>query len=332
MTIKITIIGTGLVGASIGLALASRQEQFLRTGHDKNPQAANRAKKMGALDKVDYNLPSSIEDAAIVILSLPQDQIRETLQFIASDLKEDAVIMDTAPFKGKVSQWMAELLPPQRYYIGLTPVLNPAYLETSFTGVDSARADLFRNGMMAIYLPHDLPEEAVKLATDFCQLLGAEHMFIDPLELDSMMTAIHLLPELVAAALLNSTVDRAGWRDARKLTGRPFALTTGALPPAGLASSLSSQAMANRDSLLRNLDILLDNLAVLRSQLETQEGEQFIAYLEKARLARETWLQDKADANWAAKEFVSPVEMPTSKQTFSRMFTFGGGRKPKKPK
>jgi prephenate dehydrogenase len=332
MTIKITIIGTGLVGASIGLALAGRPEQFMRTGHDKEPQASNRAKKMGALDRVDYNLPSSIEDAAIIILSLPQDQIRETLQFIASDLKEDAVIMDTAPLKGEVGQWMAELLPPGRHYIGLTPVFNPAYLETSFSGVDAARADLFRNGLMAIYLPRDLPEEAVKLAIDFCQLLGAEHMFIDPLELDGMQAAIHLLPQLVAAALLNATIERSGWRDARKLTGRPFALSTGAVPPAALASSFSSQVMASRENLLRDLDVLLDNLAALRSLLDSQAGEQLNAYLNKARQAREGWQQEKAAANWAAKEMSSPVAMPTSRQVFSRMFTFGGGRKPKKPK
>jgi prephenate dehydrogenase len=332
MTINITIIGTGLIGASVGLALGGRQDQFLRTGHDKDPQAANWAKKMGAVDKVDYNLPNSIADAAIILLALPQDQIRETLQYIASDIKEDAVIMDTAPLKGDVSQWMAELLPPQRHYVGLVPVLNPAFLESSSSGVDAARPDLFRNGMMAVYLPHNIPEAAAKLATDFCQLLGAEHMFIDPLELDSMMTAVHLMPQLVSATMLNSTIDRPGWHDARKLTSRPFALVTGGMPAPGLVSSLSNQAIASRESLLRSLDSLMDHLEILRNQLATGEGEQLLPYLEKARLAREQWLQDKASANWAAKEFTSPVEIPTSKQVFSRMFTFGGGRKPKKPK
>jgi hypothetical protein len=90
--------------------------------------------------------------------------------------------------------------------------------------------------------------------------------------------------------------------------------------------------MANRKNLLRDLDILLDNLAALRSLLDSQTAEQLNAYLDKARQVREQWQQEKASANWAAKEMGSSVEMPTSKQVFSRMFTFGGGRKPKKPK
>ncbi len=79
MAVKITIIGTGQVGASIGLALSAHPDLFLRVGHDKDLSAANRAKALGAVDKVDYNLPSSVADAAVVILALPQDQIRETL-------------------------------------------------------------------------------------------------------------------------------------------------------------------------------------------------------------------------------------------------------------
>ena len=71
------------------------------------------------------------------------------------------------------------------------------------------------------------PSEAIKLAADLSQLLGAEHLFIDPVELDSMMSATHLLPQLMAAALLNATVDQPGWREARMLTGRPFAEATG---------------------------------------------------------------------------------------------------------
>ncbi len=106
--------------------------------------------------------------------------------------------MDTAPVKSEVLQWAKELLPPKRYYIGLTPVLNPAYLDTPGSGVEAAHADLFKNGMMAILSPQGVPSEAIKLATDFSHLLGAEHLFMDPVELDSMMAATHILPQLIA--------------------------------------------------------------------------------------------------------------------------------------
>jgi prephenate dehydrogenase len=332
MPVKITIIGTGQIGASIGLALGARKDLFVRVGHDKNIQVANRAKAMGALDRVDINLPNSVTESAIVILSLPLDQIRETIQFISSELSEDVVIMDTAPVKGLVLQWARELLPPKRYYISLTPVINPAYLEIPGSGVEAAHGDLFKNGMMAILTPQGLPSEAIKLATDFCHLLGAEHLFMDPVELDSMMAATHILPQLVAAALLNTTVDQPGWYDARKLTGRPYAVSTSAIAQSGEANSLTSAAISTQEHLVRWIDLLMDNIDMLRQQIASGDADKLLKELDRARIGHEEWLKERKAANWAANESASNVELPTSKQVFTRMFTFGGGRKPKPPK
>src|SRR4030042_332467 len=102
MTVHIAIIGTGQIGASIGLALAEHKDMFFRVGHDKELRIANRAKELGALDRVDMNLPNTVADAQIVILALPLDQIRDTLKYIAPDLKDEVVIMDTAPVKTDV--------------------------------------------------------------------------------------------------------------------------------------------------------------------------------------------------------------------------------------
>ncbi len=332
MTVKITIIGTGQIGASIGLALGAQKDLFLRIGHDKDLKIANRAKTLGAVDQVEINLYSAIEDAAIVVLALPLDQIQETLQLIAQDLKEDVVIMDTAPVKAEVFKWVKELLPPQRYYVGLVPVINPAYLVSPGSGVEAARADLIKDGLIAILAPQDVPSEAIKLATDFSHLLGAEHMFIDPLELDSMMSAVHILPQLIAAALLNTTVDQPGWQDTRKLTGRPYAGVTSALGQSGEVSSLSSQAISTQEHLLRQLDALMEYLVGLRQQLASGEVEKLQQDLERARLGHQKWLKERTAANWAVNEAAPIVELPTARQMFTRMFTFGGGRKPKPPK
>jgi prephenate dehydrogenase len=332
VAVQITIIGTGLIGASIGLALAEHKDLFLRVGHDKDPRIANRAKDMGALDRVDSNLPHSVTGAEIVILALPLDQIRDTLKFIKMDLIADAVIMDTAPVKGDVLQWAKELLPPQRYYIGLTPVFNPAYLETPGTGVEAARADLFKHGLMTIVSPQGVPSEAIKLATDFSRLLGAEHLFIDPVEQDSMMAATHILPQLIAAALLNTTVDQPGWHDSRKLAGRPYAAVTNAMTQFEEVNSLSSQAISAHMHLVRWIDALVENLDVLRQELASEDAEKLQEVLTRARNGREKWLREKNTLSWAATEGATNIDLPNARQVFTRMFTFGGGRKPKQPK
>ncbi len=329
MAVQITIIGTGQIGASIGLALGEHKDLFVRVGHDKEVRVANRAKDLGAVDRVAINLPNSVAEAAIVVLALPLDQIQETFKFIAADLQEETVVMDTALVKSQVIQWAKELMPPKRYYIGLAPVVNPAYLETPGSGVEAARADLFTNGLMAILSPQGVPSQAIKLATDFSHLLGAEHLFIDPMELDSMMAATHILPQLLAVTLLNTTVGQPGWYEARKLAGRPYAALTSAAAQFEDANALSTQAMASNEHLVRWIDSYMSNLYILRQQLADQESKKLIDQIANARVGREKWLRERGTANWAATEAAPDVNLPSAKDVFARMFTFGGGRKPK---
>lgn len=332
MSVQITIIGMGQIGTSIGLALGEHKDLFLRIGHDKDLKTARKAKEAGAFDRMENNLPNSVAGAQIVILALPVDQIEETLKIIASEIIEDAVIMDTAPVKSQVLAWARDLLPPRRYYIGLTPALNPAYLDSFDHGVEAAHTDLFKGGLIAIVSSSGIPAEAMKLATDFIHLLGAQHLFIDPIELDSMMAATHILPQLTAAALLNTTVDQPGWMDARKLASSPFAAATQAILEAPDASSLSSQAISAHEHLVRLIDALVNNLYVLRDQLSSKEGEKLKQELRRAILSREKWLNERNTTSWAANDAGVQSEVPSSRQMFARMFTFSGGRKPKQPK
>ena len=250
MTVQITIIGLGQIGTSAGLALAEHTDLVFRVGHDRDIAIAHRAEKLGALDKVKLNLPAAAREADLVLLSLPIDQIRETLEVIAPDLKEGAVVMDTGPVKEAVAAWAKELLPEERYYIGLTPVLNPAYLHEVSSGLEAAHPDLFRSGLIAIVSPPGTPSEAIKLAADLTRLLGSSPLFADPLEMDGLMAATHILPQLMAAALLNTTVGQPGWHEGRKIAGRAFAEATRPIVHAAEPKTLGVSAMLNRDNVL----------------------------------------------------------------------------------
>jgi hypothetical protein len=153
-----------------------------------------------------------------VLLSLPIDQIRDTLSIIVQDLREGVVIMDTAPVKQVIAGWIAELLPPERYYVGLTPILNPIYLHSQERGIQAARGDLFRDGLMAIVTPQHVPAEAIKLAADLTRLIGATPCL--PIRWRWMADGLtHIVPQLLAAALLDTTVDRPGWNEGAKWPG-----------------------------------------------------------------------------------------------------------------
>lgn len=327
MTVQVTIVGLGQIGTSIGLALAEHKQILYRVGHDRDLGIARRAEKMGALDKVMINLPASVRNADLVILSLPIDQIRETLSLIGEDLRESAVVMDTGPVKEVVAGWAKELLPEGRYYIGLTPVLNPIYLHDLDSGLSAAHPDLFRGGLVAIVSPPGVPSEAIKLAADLTRLLGAAPMFVDPLEIDGLMAATHILPQLMAAALLNATVDQPGWREGRKVAGRSYAEVTSPLTQLSDHKSLRSAALLNRENVLRVMDGLIAALQVIRSDIEEEAEESLDERLSRARRGREEWWKQRLTSDWIGEE-TPAQETPTASEWFGRIL--GLGRRPKK--
>lgn len=319
MAVQVTIIGLGQIGASIGLALSDHKELLYRVGHDRDFKIANQAEKLGAVDKVENNLPKSVRDAGLVILSLPVDQMRETLEFIAPDLKEGAVVMDTGPVKDVVANWAAELLPEGRHYVGLTPVLNPHYLYTMDAGLQAARQDLFQQGMMAIITPPKSSSEAIKLAADLTRLIGASPLFADPVEMDGLMAATQVLPQLMAASLINATMDQPGWREGRKIAGRDYAEVTGPMAHLWDSQSLAVASSLNRENVLRMLDSVIAALQVMRNDIDQRNEEALSERLKRAYSGRLKWWQERQSGEWSTDG--SPkLEMPESGSFLGRMF------------
>jgi len=311
MSVQITIIGLGQLGASVGMAVGRHETVLHRVGHDKNFNTAREAQKRGAVDDVKHNLPASVRDAKIVLLSLPLSEIRSTLEVIAPDLVEGAVVMDTAPVKAPVAAWAQELLPEGRYYVGLVPAINPLYLHRIELGLEAASEELFEDGMIMVDPLPGTPEEAVRLATDFINLLGATPLFADRVETDGLMTKTHIVPQLMAAALLNAFVDQPGWDDARKLAGRPFAALTSALAYQDEFESLGEAAMLNSENVTRVLDLLIGSLQGMRNDISSGNREQVFERLELALNGRRRWLAERLQADWLESDRPDLSQLPS---------------------
>jgi prephenate dehydrogenase len=319
MTVQLTIIGLGQIGASIGLALAGHKDRVTRFGHDREPSIAKRAQEMGAVDKTFFNLPAAVENADIVLLALPLDQIRDTLQVIGPCLQENAVVMDTALGKTAVAEWAKEFLPPGRHYVGLTPAINPLYLHEAEKDLHAAHSDLFTKGLMAIVAPQGTIGPAIKLATDLSSLLGAAPFFIDLAEADSMMTSLHVLPQLTAAAIANVNMERPGWDDARKLAGRAyFAATT--LVDYDEEDALVETTLQNHENVVRVLDELITSLEELREDVAGQERGNLANWLERARLGRSKWWRERSAGDWQSLELTKMGLSKNRRGVWKRLF------------
>ena len=328
-TVEITIIGLGKIGTSIGLALAEQKTSVHRVGVDYNQDNARAAYKMGALDQELNNIPSAVRKADLVILALPVDQVEETLKLIADELHPGAVVMNTSPVRVPIEQWAKEIMLPDRYFISITPTLNPACLPGQAIGVEAARADLFKNSLMIITTPPGTHPEAIRLATDLAALLGANPYFADPLEADGLLAASHFLPELISAALVNTVIDQPGWREGRKLAGQPFYEVTNPIMNLDEEKILGQGAILNRDNVIRMLDQFIYSLQDFRDKIAGQDTVGLNKLIAHALEGRMIWWQQRQQGLW--EDSGSPKEAaPTQGSMFGRLFGFGS--KPKENK
>jgi prephenate dehydrogenase len=322
MPVQITIIGLGQIGASMGLALAAYKDSILRVGHDKKREVERDALQKGVADKMEHNLPSAVRDAKLVVLCIPVSQVRETLEFIAPDLKEGTVVLDTSPIKAGVQKWAKEILPDGRHYVGLAPALNPEFLHDFDMGLTAAKPDLFSKGIFLVDAPANAPEEAVVLAMDFVRLLGAEPVLADLIESDGLMSTVHLLPQLVAASLLNATVDQPGWLDARKVAGRAYAVATSGLTHQDEIDSLRISVLQNRAAVVHALDVTIAALRGLRDDIEKENDEGIAFRLDSALQGRQRWMGERFAADWSNLQKTDMSEIPSmSERLFGGLFT-----------
>lgn len=322
MSAQITIVGLGQIGSSIGLALKAHNVAVQRVGHDKDAQAAKESQKVGAVDDVKYNLPASVRQAKIVILALPLAAIRETLEVIAPDLQEGTLILDTAPAKATVAAWAKELLPAGRFYVGLTPAINPEYLHRMEFGVQAAHADLFEKGVMVVNVPVGTPENVFNLAMEFVGLLGAMPLLMDTAEADGIFSAMHVLPQLAAASLIHMTVDQPGWQEARKLAGRPYATVTAGAAYHDDVLSLTAAALENRENTVRLLNTYISALLNLREAIDANDREAVSERLQDAIQGRGRWFDERVAAEWLNREG-QEIDAPSFGDRVNQML-FGG--------
>lgn len=292
---RIAIVGLGLIGASMGMALREAGVASAVIGHDKDPEVGGRAKKLGAADKIQWNLISACENVDMVIVATPVGATKETLEAIGPHLRADCIVIDTGGVKAPVLQWADELLPEQVHFVGGNPIIRiPVDVGM---GVDGARPDLFRNGVFCLVPLPRTNEKAVEQAAKLASILGAQPLFCDPLEHDGLLAAVDQLPSFLALALLDMVIHQPTWRELGKMAGSSF---EGATRLAMTAPRASAELyLSNRDNILRWIDAFSASLVELREMLADEQAEELAQRISHAQGERDRWLQLSQEGQWA---------------------------------
>lgn len=294
---RITIVGLGFVGGSIGLALRQAEAEFEVVGHDRERGAANRAKKIGAVDKTKWNLISACEDADLIVLAIPVGGIKDTLAAIGPDLRPGCLITDTASIKAPVIEWAEEILPEEVNFVGGDPIVaNTGTAE----GIDAARADLFSGAIYCLTPAAGAAPDAVRLASDFVYLLGAKPYFLAPLEHDGLMAGVDHLPFVLSAALLSVTSESPSWREMRRLAGGAFENVTRFVSDD--PDTYRDACLANSENIVRWIDACSEKLGELKEAILAGDAEELEQVFDEAIIARMRWLRARETGSWEEQQ------------------------------
>ena len=296
---RVTIVGLGAIGASIGLGLQKAQAEVELMGHDSEPLVARQALKAGAVHKTHWNLISACDGADLVILAVPLLAVEQTLKAIGQELRADCVVMDTTTVKGPVLAWAQELLPDAVHFVGTNPVVA-----TDGIGTDAASADLFRDAVWSICAPPGTPSEAMQLVTDIVSALGGEPYFIDPVEHDGLLAATDHLPLVLAATLLR-VVSESGTLEQMSKVGGPQ-LTRMTSPVMADVRTSRDICLLNRENIVRWLASTETALASVRHIIESGGQDEINALFVRAQRDWDKWLKGEAPDVALSREDLAP--------------------------
>jgi prephenate dehydrogenase len=226
------------------------------------------------------------------------------------------LITDTASIKSPVVEWAEEILPREVNFVGGDPIVGDA---GTSGGIDAARADLFSGAIYCLTPAAGAASDAVRLASDFVHLLGAQPYFLDPVEHDGLMAGVDHLPFVLSAALLGITTESPSWREMRKLAGGAFENATRFV--SADPTTYCDACLVNSQNIVRWIDACSGKLGELKKIILAGDAEKLEQVFEEAMIARQRWLKARETGNWEGQE--SP-ETPRMTSFMGQLFGLGG--------
>src|SRR5579872_3660726 len=178
---RVAIIGLGLIGGSLGLALRQAKAARQIAGFDLFKGVGDRARKMGAIDQSCSSIAEAARGSELIILATPVGAMRSLLQQLATSASPGAVITDVASTKAQVISWAEEYLPSTIFFVGGHPIAGK---ETS--GIEAADASLFKQCVYCLTPTKRTSPAALDRVAMLIDALGARIRFLEPPEHDGM--------------------------------------------------------------------------------------------------------------------------------------------------
>jgi prephenate dehydrogenase len=282
---KISLVGVGLLGGSLGMALKQRRLAGSVVGFVRRAASVRECERLGAVDFATQDLEKAVAEAELIVLCTPIGQMRQLVQKILPALRRGAIVTDVGSVKGSVVRDLESLVAKAgAYFVGSHPMAGAEKM-----GVGAARPDLFVNSACVVTPTRKSNKAAVRQVETLWRLVGARLLRLTPERHDELVSRSSHLPHLVAATLANMVLAPSYPKEQAALCATGFRDTTRIA--SGSPEMWRDIAFANRKKLRRALQTYIGELQNVRRALSSHRDGPITKFYERAKERRDRWIE-----------------------------------------
>ena len=199
---QITILGIGLIGASLALSCRQRKLAGTLVGFGRNAANLKKAQERGIIDSGSTDLKTAVTGSDLIVLCTPVGVLVERVREMIPFLQDGCIITDAGSVKGPLVEEIDALVPKTIHYVGAHPIAGGEQ-----SGLEAAREDLLTGAKCIITPTADTQAEALERVTEFWAEVGMQTLTMDAHEHDTVFGALSHLPHVVAYALMNTVAN-----------------------------------------------------------------------------------------------------------------------------
>ncbi len=286
---RVAIVGLGLLGGSIGLAVQDHLPGVATTGYDADPAVRAKARERGLCHDIADDPAQAVRGADLVILCVPVGAMRSAAAAIAPGLSPGAVVSDVGSSKQRVSKALAETL-PGACIIPAHPVAG-----TEQSGPEAGFSSLFHQRWCILTPPEDADAAKVAALVAFWKALGSMVEVMDAGHHDMVLAVTSHIPHLIAYTIVGTASDleevtrsevikysAGGFRDFTRIA-------------ASDPTMWRDVFLHNKDAVLEMMDRFLTDLAMMREAIKAEDGETMFDLFTRTRAIRRGILEQGQD-------------------------------------
>lgn len=288
---KATLVGVGLLGGSLGLALKQRGLARSVVGYVRCSASISECTKARAVDEATCELNEAVHGADLIVLCTPISTMRPLVRRMLPALKRGAIVTDVGSVKGSVVRDLDHCVAQVgAHFIGSHPMAG-----SERTGVQAAHADLFANAICVVTPTRRSSKTATRKITALWRAVGARPMLLDPVKHDKLVSRSSHLTHLVAAQLAAYVLHPQHPPEQALLCANGFRDTT------RIAASSPEMwrdiTLANRTHIDRALQRFIRELTKLHHVIRAGDARRIEAFFAGAQQRRQQWQLPSAAAS-----------------------------------